>query len=763
MAVFLTGGRPEGALGIFLGGSAVAMLALSPDHRPPRTLGVLFVIACLGAALAFLPAHGGPAWRSALAATGVVPIAESVTLMPSLTGFWFATAAATCLIAIFLSGFTPGPRELGWLALVIGGVTALYATLALASRMTGWMPFFHGGGTFGFFPNRNHTATLLVTGSLVSLSLAFHDLRRNRFIRGLPAAVFCIVPLLALLLYSESRAGVLLLIPGMGIWLLGLGNAAFNRPAWIATGALALLAGVIFFSQANPVKDRLAMMSPLVAEQHEGEITGDYRLLVYADSLKLAREFPLTGVGLGMFQYVFPQYQDASLSASLALHPESDWLMLLSETGWIPLLALLAALLWWVRAVWRARQNVEWTVRWGLASATLTGALHGLIDVPWHRVPLGWWLLTIALCALPQPTSSERPRLAGRLAFAACGLAIALFSGTLIRAQWIGGEKTPPFRVDFYERQLAQLTRSQEFDNAETLALDYIKSYPMRREAYYWMGGVLLNFLETDEESSGYFRASRLLDPGWPTSVMDEARLWSQANTERAAEAWCTAIDRAIAAAAKSPRNALLPSQVLGQALDQAERLPDLQAKLLDHVTTDPRLSTIWLLRAEPSLAKANLSRFPSPTDFFNSVPQDLREPALRRWASLGHANDVRSYLTSLPPDESKTSWKILAEIALANGDAHEAVTLAASHLQIPLTSRWKTQGTDPSSLSPLEQELATLWKQRNDVAVRRLIAEATNGKRTPQDAATAAAFHAEAGDWPSAWTALLNSQKQLP
>ena len=50
-------------------------------------------------------------------------------------------------------------------------VCGAYAGLAIYAKQTGWQYPYAGGATFGFLPNRNHTATFLIVGSVLSLGL----------------------------------------------------------------------------------------------------------------------------------------------------------------------------------------------------------------------------------------------------------------------------------------------------------------------------------------------------------------------------------------------------------------------------------------------------------------------------------------------------------------------------------------------------------------------------------------------------------------
>jgi O-antigen ligase len=91
------------------------------------------------------------------------------------------------------------------------------------------------------------------------------------------------------------------------------------------------------------------------------EVAVDFRMSVFGDAVKLIRDFPVTGVGLGSFAGAFSQYRDRSATEAVALHPESDWLMFAAEAG-LPALFCAAGLI--LLVFWRDRRRA--TSRSGL-------------------------------------------------------------------------------------------------------------------------------------------------------------------------------------------------------------------------------------------------------------------------------------------------------------------------------------------------------------------------------------------------------------
>src|SRR5207237_43454 len=59
------------------------------------------------------------------------------------------------------------------------------------------------------------------------------------------------------------------------------------------------------------------------------------RFAIYRDAFDLTMRAPFTGIGLPNFSYVFSTAQTHSIGEDVAAHPESDWLWVAVELGWL--------------------------------------------------------------------------------------------------------------------------------------------------------------------------------------------------------------------------------------------------------------------------------------------------------------------------------------------------------------------------------------------------------------------------------------------
>jgi len=119
---------------------------------------------------------------------------------------------------------------------------------------------------------------------------------------------------------------VLMFFGALGIWNTAV---AWNRRSWkvmlLGASGLILAASGILVS-GGPIAERFAGGSSW---------SRDFRFRIWADTLSLTSDSPWCGAGLGNFQSLFPFFRVQSLTQAAVLHPESDWLWLVTEVGWI--------------------------------------------------------------------------------------------------------------------------------------------------------------------------------------------------------------------------------------------------------------------------------------------------------------------------------------------------------------------------------------------------------------------------------------------
>jgi hypothetical protein len=184
-------------------------------------------------------------------------------------------------------------------------------------------PFFDRQGwsppDFGF-PNRNHTAALLVTGSVLALGILHEAWSAKRPFVFVLAGGSLGVCVLSLLFYSISRGGVIFLIAGALLWILALGRTHRSVPLLVSSLAIAAALTWIFLVSGGQAKERVLEFLGIEKPAKPGLFAGDLRSKIFLDTLHILRDYPLTGTGLGTFGYVFPFYMRASIDEAMPIH-----------------------------------------------------------------------------------------------------------------------------------------------------------------------------------------------------------------------------------------------------------------------------------------------------------------------------------------------------------------------------------------------------------------------------------------------------------
>ena len=819
-AVFLAGGAPQGNLGVFLLCAGVALVACPPRVRVEGRLwaAAAGLVSC--AAMAFLPARWaqGTHWRQAVAAAPAVVLPGTITAAPGETAFWLAVLALSLLIGLFALSQPVRARGMFWIVLAAVAVCAVYAGLAMYAKLTGWKYPFSGGATFGFLPNRNHSATLLITGSVLAAGLMGVAFRDRRWLAGDAALLGGLVCTVALCFFSESRAGVLILCAGGALWLAGLGSR--HRPARLlmVAAVAGFVAGGLFLAFRSPARDRLldtvgirvgggggggkaAMPVPTsvptaagtdggsaVAAPSAGGAPADppseFRVAIYRDALAMIRDQPWTGTGLGTFAAVFPQYRRASLVPFVALHPESDWLMLMAECG-LPAFGCAAALV--ALALRRLRGLAEhpyWPLRWGCAAAAAAALLHGAVDVPAHRAALGWWVLALAGLALQRKPAESGGRTAGgggeavgtgarnfnaetrrtrrlaeeeeegggreergrwqrkaqHAAFVLAGVGALALGGTLVRAEWFQGPSLPPFEADGMPWRLFRAYQHKDYAAGEALARRTLRAAPLRASPYYYLGILLAVSDEegVDAQVDEMFQAERVLDPVMPDVARHQIGAWAGYDPARQTLVAMDELARIGRINQALGRGWSEDWQYYRDLVGQAATQPDVQRYLLAVARPDGRFAEVWARTANPTLVQARVDRLAADAAAVAGGGAALRPDWYLQPENAGPVRPARVGADGVPPEGwEDAAWPVRLRQCVYAGQYERAVDMVTRRYGISLEVPGRAGDQD---------------------GARRELAKAAGGGGEPASVETwrwQAALAAHDGKWKDAWLLL--------
>jgi len=183
--------------------------------------------------------------------------------------------------------------------------------------------------------------------------------------------LFCAGIVLALgLLLSGSRGGIL----SLGAAMLGVSIIFFFKRGYRKYSALTIVFCLLAFSYGlhTGIEKTLARFGDVLSLEQ--------RLYTTQTVFPMVADYPLVGVGLGNFKYVYPRYVTENNLAAVGGHAHNDWVEAFAELGVVGgglvFAALLVYLLKMVR-VWRGRRDLY-------ALGIGTGAMAGLLSLAFH-------------------------------------------------------------------------------------------------------------------------------------------------------------------------------------------------------------------------------------------------------------------------------------------------------------------------------------------------------------------------------------------
>ncbi|MEO6739092.1 MAG: O-antigen ligase family protein [Chthoniobacteraceae bacterium] len=519
-AIFMGGATERVPQGIVLATMGVLILIAPPAAWADRkwTAAVLGLLAL--AAVATLPAGWfyTASWRSAVSELDIVlPATLSPQPRVTLEAWLLLGAGITWMGWLMASPWDSASRRIAAQWFVCGML--VLAVVVLVQWRTGWRPpgWLSAEG-HGPFPNRNHTAHVLALGAVLAVGCAADAMRRGlaRVVPWLLAA--CVI--LAALATTYSRGGIIMVFWALGLWNV---SVAWTRKSWkillLGLSALFFVASAMLVF-GGPVAARFAGTAPSGV---------DFRFRIWSDAFVLAADSPWCGAGLGNFAALFPFYRTASVIQSSVIHPESDWLWLVAEAGWLAAALALAAVAFALAGAFPNRRGTQRRLRSTALAASLAAVLHGFVDVPGHR--LGSVLAALFVMVLARrdvvPLAASR---AAAAMWRTLGLALVLL------AMWW-------LNVPDDEARAEALSREGKFSAAADRASRAIAREPLGWRAYFTRAVALGSqgkVLAAVED----FRRARLLEPHHTVIPIEEGRFWLGLQPELAFVAWEEALRR---------------------------------------------------------------------------------------------------------------------------------------------------------------------------------------------------------------------------
>ncbi len=649
---------------------------------PQRSLGVWPNLICLLllalAASAWLPAgwSAQPFWRSAMDERFGSPLPSTRTPQPWLT------AEATCFLiasmawAYWLFARRWGRNEREQAIRIFSAGIVVLGGIALLAYFIGykipvWPTVVNLPADFGFFANRNQTANVLGLSGILVMAIACEDLQRKRKRSGLWFAGLVVIGMG--LVINFSRAGILLFFGGSGLWAIVALCYTRSRVSLAVTASVLTLLLTAFLVFGG---DTLKRVQALVENRSQ-----DFRVPIQSDALHLSMQAPWIGSGMGNFEALFRFARVKSLQQDYALHPDSDWLWLAVDLGWVGVIAILAAALIWMR------RCLPFSTREGTGlqiAATIYGAgfaVAGLVDVSGHRLGTLWAALFVMSMAIhSRLAGSVQPWVAP--SFRVLGLVLLVIAGCWLPTS-MGFSSFP--NSDTLVR--LQNETSRGFERADFPSVVASATAAMRIAPLEWGAHAQRAAAEASlgkiEEAIQDFRVARFLQPYFFDSCVYEGGLWLDlGHVQYATEAWKEALRRA-------PDGGHLSFR---QMLSAAASAPDVRAQLKAWAGENPEYQLALLESAGTVEFKAEIEKLIAQDPELKTFNREQRKSLFQMWNSKGEAGRLHEVLLA-NPQWREEEWSLVARHCAAEKDFRQAYEIISKFAPKPALPKIESQG----------------------------------------------------------------------
>ena len=370
---------------------------------PPSLAGICFLLLVAiqllpipPSLLRILSPQGSALWGTAGTLGGNVPSVLSLYPFMTANSLLFALCV---LLFYWLSLY--GLKNRKEIRMVVAGLLllglfeSLYGLIQLVSadpHILWWRKMYGPEVASGTFINRNHLAGFLSMMTCLGVGYAWALGRQEK--RGSPhrrtlfrlierwgttygmegtLLFLCIAIMIAGLLVSASRGGVLSLLAGL-IFMGGLMAARFfkNRNAFILVCILSVILTYVGYVAADRVLARFQQI----------DAGFQTRLERSRATWEMGQDFALSGTGFGTFEFVYPGYKREKSPKVVYAH--NDWAQLFAETGWPGFCVISAGfftLLGLCIVQWRRRRD-PFSISIGLGGmgALVSISVHSLSD-----------------------------------------------------------------------------------------------------------------------------------------------------------------------------------------------------------------------------------------------------------------------------------------------------------------------------------------------------------------------------------------------
>lgn len=665
--ILLGGGHNPLALGLALILPGVALLLRPPALSLGKWLDVGIVGLLASFLFAFLPLFYWPAppWRKTAveafeielpSVLSVQPLISFEALLMAVAGFAWLYAASNWKI-----NHAGRARFYFWLSCVISS----FAAVAIWGNLSGWRyPGAEGSQVFSFFPNRNQTSNFLAIGGVVAFGYAMEGLRGRKLLHlsGFLATALC----LGALVMGFSRAGVFLYFAGIFIWFFFRLRQTCNSLFFKIGLPVVLLIFSFFISSHEGTVERVTDFISAPAEWDN-----EYRALLYQDTIQMIGDTPLTGVGVGNFAAVFPQYRELSRSYQRAVHPESDVFWLAAEGGLLAIIFLGVFLFAYFKKCRNSGGGRSGAYRSIALTAVVLFVLHALVDVPGHRPGTVYFAILFAALALPR-REAERP------SFKPVVWRVIGGGLLLVGALWMAGSL---FNLPLHSKSIIAIEQGRvaeslqvgDYERAEESATKLIHLQPMAWRSYFQRAQITLALTGNRTEVARDFRRARFVEPTLGVVSYEEGQVWLRDDAGRTISAWRETLFRDI----------LDKDSIYMKMLQDARKRPALMERMIELSMLNSNYRSRLLLFLKGDAFMAELRRDLRLDPALGQFSREERTALVRRWITLEDSVTIEAYLNAYGETLDRP-WFMLSLLRKEQGRFKEALDVLRAALSVP-------------------------------------------------------------------------------
>ena len=661
LACFLGGATQKWGEGIVIAIFGIYLLARPPRYSLGLGINLVLMSILLWSAIAFLPASlfFQPEWRASYVNDFGISLPNTLTPQPWITGTCFVSLLAGVAWLYVVCSEQLGLREVRTaLRLFTAGIIVLAALCILFWLAKTSLPFWHNERNFGPFPNRNQTANLFGLTAIMVLACGQDDIRKNKKRWIFWAAALALV--VAAIIINFSRAGIGILVAGSALWLgtFSLRQRSPSRIAIVVSFLLLLFTSLLLFGGQTLERFHFRNLGTT-------DISSDFRWRIFSDTFELIKNSPWVGIGLGNFEDVFAIFRAASYSDRRAIHPESDWLWLWSELGWLGVVLVIIGLIFLVRKVFPMREGTNQRYRLATLIGAFLFALHGFVDVSGHRVGTMFAAIFLLGLSLHRP-HSLKPVRSMSILFRIVGLILLLAGGSWV----IGtrGQKLWPGSLGVTNaKQIATIdNRERNFPETVDVTTKALEWGPLEWELYFSRGVAEAEMKQT-EPALADFRRARFLEPISYDLPLAEGNVWlATSQPVLAATAWQEALRRA-----GRDRSGVFSSMLTKASLRNRE----LNRILTEFAVSRHDLALPYLARIEGDEFKRALAKVLENDPDLKSFTETEKLALFSYWSERGDAEELSRNIEQ-HRDWLPYAWFGLAKYKASKGDFRGACEL---------------------------------------------------------------------------------------